>query len=289
MSGVAFDPAWLVELPPLVSTRLHSRRDTILYALGVGAGQDGEEQDLPFVYEQDLKALPTMAVVLATPGFWQKEPQYGIDWKRILHGEQSVTFERALPVEGKIRSELTIESIIDKGVGKGALLTSRRKLFDGDSGTLLATIRQLSFLRGNGGQGGTSTDAAIPRAIPNRAADLVVPSDTRREQALLYRLSGDYNPLHVDRAVAAEAGQLRPILHGLCTYGIAGRIILRALCGDDAARLKRLDGRFTAPVLPGDALSISIWQEAAGRAAFRVDVPGRGVTAINNGFAEFTD
>lgn len=289
MTDPVFDPARLAAMPPLVRTRRHSRRDTILYALGVGAGQDGEDRDLPFVYEAGLKALPTMAVVLATPGFWQKEPQYGIDWKRLLHGEQSVTFERPLPVEGEIRGELTVESIIDKGAGKGALLTARRQVFDAATDALLATVRQVSFLRGNGGQGGTSSDAPTPHGIPERPAELAVTAVTRREQALIYRLSGDYNPLHADPAIAAAAGQPRPILHGLCTYGIAGRILLRALCGDDPGRLKRLDARFTAPVLPGDALNISVWREAAGQAAFRVDVPERGVTAIDNGYVEFTD
>lgn len=286
---VPYDPQHLVAMPPRVTVRQHSRRDTMLYALGVGAGHSGEEQDLPFIYEAGLQALPTMAVVLATPGFWQMEPQYGLDWKRLLHGEQSLVIERPLPVEGEVRSELTIEAIVDKGAGRGAVLASRRTLFDHASGELLATLRQTSFLRGEGGKGGTQASAPSPHPVPDRAPDIETTAATRREQALIYRLSGDYNPLHVDPAVAREGGLPRPILHGLCTYGIAGRVLLGQLCGRDPARLKRLDVRFTAPVLPGDELVFSIWREAPGKAAFRVAVPAREVTVINNGYVEYQD
>lgn len=281
-----FDPAYLIKLPPRITHHRYSRRDTVLYALGIGAGHE-PAIDLAFVYEDGLKSLPTMAVVLGYPGFWQKEPRYGIDWKRVLHAEQSVVFQRAMPPEGEVRSEFTIESIVDKGAGKGALLWSKRQIYDTGTDTLLATVTQVSFLRGDGGHGGSNAAAPPPHAIPTSPADVVLAVSTRPEQALIYRLSGDYNPLHVDPEVALEAGLPGPILHGLCTYGIAGRVLLRQLCGDDPARMKRLDCRFTAPVLPGEALAVSIWREEPGRAAYRVEVPARGIIAIDHGYMEY--
>lgn len=284
---MAFDPDYLLALPPRVTERRYDFRDAILYALAVGAGRDPDAGDLCFVYEEGLKVLPTMAVILGYPGFWQKEPQYGIDWQKILHAEQSVIFHRAFPAEGEVVSRMTIESIVDKGAEKGSLLTSRREISDAATGDALATVRQVSFLRGNGGHGGSTTPGPKPHAVPERSADLAISVVTRSEQALIYRLLGDLNPLHADPAVARAAGQPAPILHGLCTYGVAGRLILQALCENEPARLKRMDGRFTAPVLPGDELLLSIWRESDGRAAYRVEVPKRGVIAINNGYVEF--
>lgn len=280
------DPAYLLSLPPRVTTHRFTRRDTMLYALGVGAGQDRETSDLRFVYEEGLQALPTMALVLAYPGFWHKEPQYGIDWKRVLHAEQSVTVHRPIPVEGEIRGELTVEKIIDKGAVKGALLYSLRRIFLEPSGELLATLRQMSFLRGDGGKGGSAGTAPAPHPIPERVPDLRISLGTRPEQALVYRLSGDYNPLHADPKVAVEAGLPRPILHGLCTFGVAARALLRSLCGNDPSRLRRLDGRFTAPVFPGEQLDVWIWKGDDMRASYQVRVAERDVMVLNNGYAE---
>lgn len=285
---MVMDATRLLALPPRLLTHTYGRRDTMLYALGVGAGQDTTDPgELQFVYEEGLRALPTMAVVLAYPGFWQKEPQYGIDWRRVLHVEQSVSFLAPIPVEGTVHGELTIDTIIDKGAGKGALLYSTRRVVESASGTLIALVRQVSFLRGDGGCGGSTAVPPVPHPVPDRDADGELLLGTRPEQALLYRLSGDYNPLHADPAVAREAGLERPILHGLCSYGIAGRGLLKLLCGNDPSRLTRMDCRFTAPVYPGDSLRIQVWHEDAGRAAFQCDVPGRGAVVLNHGFAEY--
>jgi len=284
------DPAYLLAMPPRVIRHTYSRRDTILYALGVGAGHDPAHADeLRFVYEEGLQALPSMAVVLASPGFWQREPQYGIDWKRLLHGEQSVELHAPLPVEGTVRGESTIDAIIDKGVGKGALLYTKRRIVDEASDTLLASVKQVSFLRGDGGCGGSTAEALKPHAVPKRAPDAEALLTTRPEQALLYRLSGDYNPLHVDSQVAHEAGLPRPILHGLCTYGVAVRALLRLLCGNQPSLMKRVDCRFTAPVYPGDTLAIAVWRESSGRAAFQARAQERDVLVLNNGYAEFRE
>jgi acyl dehydratase len=284
---MAIDPAYLLGLPARAVHHIFTQRDTILYALGVGAGQSNDDGELRFVYEDSLEALPTMAVVLAYPGFWQKEPQYGIDWKRVLHVEQSVIFHAPLPVAGEVRGELTIDGIVDKGAGKGALLYSTRHVYDAAAGTKLASVRQVSFLRGDGGCGGSSYTPLPPYPIPDRTADDHLTLLTRPEQALIYRLSGDYNPLHADPLVAAEAGLPGPILHGLCTYGMAGRAILKMLCGNTPVRLKRLDCRFTAPIYPGEDIEISIWNTDVGRAAFQARVTGRDVLILNNGYVEF--
>lgn len=264
-------------------------RDTILYALGTGAGIDAyTPAKLRYVYEARLQALPTMATVLAAPGFWQREEQFGIDWQKILHGEQSVTLHRPLPVEGVVASALKIDAIYDKGAGKGALLYSTRELYETASGDHLATIRQGSFLRGNGGQGGLGDGAPKPHAIPaEREADASVALPTRPEQALIYRLSGDYNPLHADPAIAEVAGFAAPILHGLASYGLVGRAVLGLLCDDDGTRLKRLDVRFSGPVYPGETITTEVWKDGDGRASVQAKVAARDAVVLNNGYAEY--
>ncbi|TAL03068.1 MAG: MaoC family dehydratase [Rhodospirillaceae bacterium] len=281
------DPNYLLKLPPRIIHHAYARRDTMLYALGVGAGQENRDDELRFVYEDGLQALPTMAVVLGYPGYWQKEAHYAIDWRRVLHVEQSVRFHELLPVEGAVRGEFTIDQIIDKGAAKGAILYAKRQIYNAVSNSLLATVSQVSYLRGDGGSGGsTDAKASIPHPIPDRPPDVIETFVTRPEQALLYRLSGDYNPVHAHPQVAREAQLPQPILHGLATYGFAGRAVLRAFCANDPARLKQLDCRFTAPVIPGDTLEALLWNEGQGHVAFQIRVPDRGVLAINNGFAE---
>jgi acyl dehydratase len=284
------DYARLMSLPPRENRTSYSRRDTILYALGLGVGAEApcDEKELQFVYERELVCFPTMAVVLGGFGFWLQEPQYGVDWKRVLHGEQSLEILRPLPVEGELSSMLEVDEIYDKGAEKGALLSSTRRLFDASSGAQLATLRQTSFLRGDGGFGGKRDGAPRPHTLPSgRAPDHVVQIPTRIDQALIYRLSGDYNPLHVDPKVAAAAGFDRPILHGLCSYGIVGRAVLRALCAGRPEALRRMDVRFSSPVFPGETLRIEIWREGAGTAALRAVIVERGVVAIDNGYVEF--
>ncbi|MDB5698246.1 MAG: MaoC family dehydratase [Alphaproteobacteria bacterium] len=279
------DPQRLLSLPPQETRHSFTVRDTILYALGVGA------DDLRFLYEDGLQALPTMAVVLAYPGFFWRNPAYGIDWKKILHGETSVELAGPLPVEGDLIGRTTIDAIYDKGADKGAIVLSSRRIEDA-SGTHLATVRNTLFLRGDGGFGGQSEGAPRPHPVPaDRAPDHVVTLSTAENQALIYRLSGDYNPLHADPAVAAAAGFPRPILHGLCTYGVAGRALLAALCGNDPARMRRMDVRFSSPVFPGETIKVEIWREngngdAISRAAFRATAEERGVLVLNNGYAE---
>jgi acyl dehydratase len=269
----------------------HSYRakDTILYALGVGFGADPMDRDqLRFVYEEGLEALPTMATVLAYPGQWAKNPETGIDWKHVVHGEQRVLLHKPLPVTAIVVGRTVIEDIIDKGAGKGALIYSRREVRDKETGELLASLGGTSFLRANGGFGGPSGPTRPVHQLPERAPDLVCDLATLPQAALIYRLSGDYNPLHADPEVAKAAGFPRPILHGLCSFGVAGHALLRTLCGYDPAKLKRVDGRFSSPVFPGETIRTEIWRDGGGRASFRCRVAGRDAVVINNGLAEFT-
>ena len=264
----------------------YSERDTILYALGVGCGADPLDlDDLRFVYEEGLAALPTMAVILGYPGFWLKEPGTGVDWRKVLHGEQRVVLHRALPVAGTVIGRTRVTEIIDKGTGKGALLFSERDVVDERTGELLATLGSTTVLRGDGGFGGPSRPAPEPHPIPDRPPELVCDLPTLPQAALIYRLSGDYNPLHADPAVAQAAGFERPILHGLCTFGVAGRALLRTVCEHDPARLRSMQLRFSAPVLPGETIRTEIWRDAA-TVSFRSSVLERGVTVLNNGLAE---
>lgn len=265
----------------------YTAKDTILYALGLGLGADPmDREQLRFVYEDGLKALPTMAVVLALPGQWSKNPESGVNWKLVLHGEQGVVLHRPLPPAGTVVARTVIDEIIDKGKDKGALVYSHRDIRDKETGALLASLSSTSFLRGDGGFGGPSGPTRAVHALPERAPDIACDIATLPQAALIYRLSGDYNPLHADPEVAKTAGFPRPILHGLCTFGVAGHALLRALCGYDAARLKRMEVRFSSPVFPGETVRTEMWEEGGGRFGFRCKVVERDVVVINNGLAE---
>lgn len=283
---------------PFTDIRQHySSRDTILYALGVGLGHDPlDSKQLGFVYEEGLQALPTMPVVLGSPGFWVKDPASGIDWKAVLHGEQGLRIHQPLPASGTVIGKTVIEEIIDKGAGKGALMYSRRDLFNEANGELLASINSTTFCRGDGGFGGLGTSSK-PRSlpeIPNTVPDLSDQLKTLPQAALIYRLSGDYNPLHADPTVAASVGFKQPILHGLCSYAVAGFAALKNLCGYDSSKLRRFDLRFSAPVYPGETISTEFWRQGktdAGlnRAVFRSRVLERDVVVLNNGLIEYAN
>lgn len=264
-------------------------KDTILYALGLGIGQNPTDPaQLRHVYEEGLVALPTMAAVLCSPGFWIREPDTGVDWTKVLHGEQGLVVHRPLPPEGSLVGRLRIDEIIDKGEGKGALLYATREIRDAATGDLLCSLAGTTFLRADGGFGGPTGPVRQPHPMPDRAPDAGFDWQTSPQAALLYRLNGDWNPLHADPAVAAKGGFRQPILHGLATYGIAGYAAVRLLCAGDATRLRRFDLRFSSPVYPGELLRTEVWREEPGRAAFRVRVPARDTTVITNGYAEFT-
>jgi acyl dehydratase len=263
-------------------------KDTILYALGVGYGADPTDDDeLRFVYEDRLVAAPTLAVVLAGPGGWIRNPQSGIDWRQVLHGEQSLVIHRPLKPQGEVIGRTRIDDLIDKGEGRGALIYSSREVIDKASGELLCSLASTTFCRADGGFGGRNGPIKPLQEIEDRPPDLTCDLPTSQRAALIYRLSGDDNPLHVDPAVARAAGFPRPILHGLATYGVAGRALIRSLCGYDPTRLRRLDARFSAVVYPGETVRTEIWRLAAGRAAFRCRVVERDVVVLNNGRVDY--
>lgn len=267
-------------------------KDCILYALGVGAGMDPADAGaLAWLYEKDLKALPTMAVVLGYPGFWLRAPDTGLDWQSVLHMDQELVLHRPLDTAGAVVGHTRIEEVYDRGVvdgvPRGALMVTRRDIRDAGTGTLLATVRQTELCRGEGGFGGPPPPPRPAIALPERAPDAVLDLPTSPQAALIYRLSGDDNPLHVDPEVARQAGFEQPILHGLSTFGMAGRAVLAALCGNAPARLKALRARFTAPVLPGQALRFELWREAPGRGAFRALAADTGRLVLDGGAAEF--
>ncbi len=270
-------------------------KDSALYALGIGFGHDPlDVKQLRFVYEgnQDQLAVPTMPVVLATPGFWVKEPDSGVDWVKVLHGEQSLVLHKPLPVQGTVIGRLRITGIVDKGAGKGAILVQERTLYDKATGDLLATAEGLTFCRGDGGfsdtpgngpKGGDPAPAAKP-PVPDSAPDIVRDMPTMPQAALIYRLNADLNPLHADPAVATAAGFKAPILHGLASYGAAGHAVLAACCDYDPSRLKSFGLRFTSPVYPGETLRVEMWKRG-NQVHFRVKVVERDVIALNNGLA----
>jgi acyl dehydratase len=258
-----------------VVTQAYDDAFTMLYALSVGLGADPmDERTLRYVYEERLRAFPTMAVVLATPGFWAQDPQFDIDWKQVLHGEQALEIHAPLPVVGAVSSRLRIVAIDDKGAGKGAVIHSERTLHEHRTGALLATLNQTTFARGDGGFGGERLRPASAWEHPEREPDALHEVATRTDSALLYRLTGDRNPLHSDPAVARAGGFERPILHGLCTYGVIAHSLIAALAGEDASRLRSLSGRFSAPVIPGDVIRTSMWR-SDGDVVFEATVDGR--------------
>jgi acyl dehydratase len=245
-----------------LGVRTWSSTDAILYALGVGAGPD----DLAFTTENTADTpqavLPTFGVVLAASG---RSAEWGtFDRARMVHGEQSIALHRPIPPHGTARAVSVVTDILDKGTG--ALVVSETRVTDAETGAPLVTGRSGVFLRGEKGFGAGAPTP--PWEVPARPPDQVRVLATRPDQALLYRLSGDRNPLHSDPAFARRAGFDRPILHGLCTFGFAGRALLATLCDGDPARFAAMEARFTRPVLPGDSLVVQVWVD--GEARFRV-------------------
>lgn len=264
----------------------YTRKETLLYALGVGLGADPMDTgQLRFVYEKDLRALPTMAAVLASPGFWAREPDTGIDWVRVLHGEQEMDFHKPLPAEGTVRAQTRITGIVDKGASKGALIYTQREGVDADSGERLFSVVQTTFARGDGGFGGPAAPVRQSYPVPDTAPQACCDLPTLPQAALIYRLSGDCNPLHADPDVAAQAGFRQPILHGLCTLGVAGHALLKTCCDYDPERLKSIRVRFTAPVYPGETLRTEIWRDGA-LISFRARALERDVVVLSDGRAE---
>jgi acyl dehydratase len=268
--------------------RRYSWRDTVLYALGVGLGSNPLDLDeLKYVYENGLEALPTMAVVLGHPGFWVSDPDTGIDFRKVVHGEQSLIIHAPLPPEGVLIARNSVDEIIDKGEGRGAILRVRRDLIDQQTGVLQSTQVMSMFCRGDGGFGGPATGKPQPEGIiPDRAPDISVTRAIPEQAALIYRLSADLNPLHADPRVAQAAGFPRPILHGLATLGVAGYAVLAGAGHRAASSLHALSCRFSAPVFPGETLRTDMWVDRQ-EILFRCTVVERDKIVLDRGRASF--
>ncbi|MFT3780118.1 MAG: MaoC/PaaZ C-terminal domain-containing protein [Ottowia sp.] len=282
------DPGRLLARPFPVIEHAYMRRDTQLYALGLGLGGDPlDAGQLRYVYEgQDgasLRALPTMANVLAYPGFWAREPDTGITWQKVLHAEQEIRLHAPLPTGGRVLGATRVTALWDRGEGRGAFMQQTRELTDAATGQRLATVVQLNLLRGDGGFGAGGSPGAppAPHAMPEGAPDHVCDLATPAQLALIYRLSGDLNPLHADPAVAAAAGFARPILHGMATMGIAAHAVLRTVLGYDDTRFAGMRVRFTAPAWPGDTLRTEIWVRGD-VVSLRTTAVERGAVVLNN-------
>lgn len=283
------NPQHLLSRPFAPIEHVYGARDTQLYALGVGLGADPlDVGQLRFVYEgvegEALQAMPTLANVLAYPGFWAREPDTGINWRHVVHAEQQIVLHRPLQPAGRVVGHNRVTALWDKGPEKGALMEQQREVRDAEHGTLLATVTQLSLLRRDGGfgPGGTEGSTPAPHAIPAREPDAVCDLPTLAQAALIYRLSGDFNPLHADPEVARAAGFDRPILHGMATMGVAAHAVLRSVLDYDAARLGAIRVRFTAPAIPGDTLRTELWRDG-NVISLRTTALERGVVVLNNG------
>ncbi len=257
-------------------------KDAMLYALGVGLGSDPlNQQELPFVYENGLKAVPTLATVVAmTTGYSRLIAKSGINFARVVHGEQAVEWRQPLPPEGEAVVRSRIAAVHDKGE-RGAILIVETEL-EARGGDVLAVLRSAIFARADGGFGGGSEGEAEPHQVPSRPADLSLDFPTRPDQALLYRLNGDRNPLHADPDFAKMVGFPRPILHGLCTFGITCRAVLQAHADFDPARVKAHQARFSAPVFPGETVSVDLWRDGD-VVSFEARVKDREAVVIKNG------
>jgi acyl dehydratase len=269
---------------PEVRQRL-TKRDTMLYALGVGLGADPcDERQLRYVYEEKLQALPTMAIILGYPGPWHAEGDTGITRSHVVHGEQGFRIAKPLPVEGEVTGKTRVTGVVDKGKDRGALVMTENTVRDA-AGATICTLTSTTFCRADGGFGGPDGPVSTPHPMPDAAPQHVCDLPVLPQAALIYRLSGDYNPLHADPAYAKKAGFKMPILHGRCTFSIAGHAILKTLCDYDPSRFLAMEGRFSSPVYPGETIRTEMWRDGS-VVTFRATVPARAVTVLNNGRAE---
>jgi acyl dehydratase len=259
----------------------YTDRETMLYAIGVGMGRDPyDENELPFVFEKsELKTVPSMATVLARTPLLK---DCGYDYSKVVHGEQRLTLHRPLPQEAELIADTRVTEAYDKGPGKGAVIYTETKARSAADGKPMFTLGSTTFARGDGGFGGPAGSGPDPHKIPERKPDLSLALETRVDQALLYRLNGDRNPLHADPELAKRVGFPVPILHGLCTYGTACRAVLQAACKYDHRRITSFDVRFSAPVYPGETIITDMWVDGP-VVSFRCRLKEREAIVINNG------
>ena len=269
--------------------RSWNSKDALLYALGVGAGVEdptGFELDFTTENSKDVEqnVLPTFAVIIGAGGGGMRNIG-SFNPAMLVHGEQGITLHGPIPVEGTVKTTGKITGIYDKG--SGAVIATEATSVDAETGEPRFSTRSQAFIRGEGGFGGDRGPSGPKNVAPDRAPDHAVTYQTRADQALTYRLSGDRNPLHSDPEFAKMAGFPKPILHGLCTYGFTGRALLHSLCDSDPSRFTSMEGRFSKPVFPGDALTVKIWVDG-NEAFYRTETQNADDVVIDAGRATFT-
>lgn len=277
----------LMRLSVLGEEFSYTETDAMLYALSVGMGRDPlDTRELRYVFEGGLRVMPSMAAAIA---FRQDVlGASGMNRNLGLHGEQRLRMHRPLPAAGTIIADSRVVAAYDKGPGKGAVILLETELRDKASGALLYTTGLTAFARGDGGFGGPSGNGPAPHPIPQRAPDAICELATRPDQALLYRLNGDHNPIHADPELSRQIGFERPILHGLCSYGIAGRAVLKTMCDYEPTRLLSLDVRFSSPVTPGETIVTELWRDGD-IVSFQCRSKERGELVIRHGRSVVTD
>ena len=256
-------------------------KDTMLYALSIGMGRDPyDPKELPFVFEGGgLRVVPTMATTLSGRSLVSR---MDIDLPKMLHGEQRMKVHRPIPAAADLTTDMRVVDVLDKGEGKGAIIYTENVLREAGNPDPLVTLGYSLFARGDGGFGGPQRPAIPIHELPDRAPDLRHESDTRLDQALLYRLNGDMNPLHADPELAKKVGFKVPILHGLCGYAVACRAVLATVCDYEPDRIAEFDVRFSSPVYPGEKITTEIWVDG-NTVSFRCRVEERDIVSINSG------
>jgi len=289
------DPEALLRRSLPTVRQCYEARDTIMYALGVGAAQGPDawdERHLQFVYEERLQALPTMCAMLGDPGFWMREADTGLDWQGLVHSEQSMQWLRPLPPTGEIVGCNRVLRVEDRGLDRGAAFVVEREICAANTGECWVRSWMTVVARNNGGFSPVDgallqlgVDAFTPlSSLPQRPADRVFLRAVAAHQPLLYRLSSDSNPLHVDPLVARQAGFDRPIMHGMCTFGLFGMLLVSEFCNFETHRLTEMRARFSAPLYPGETLQCEFWQTDR-VLRFRGTAVDRGVVVLDRGLA----
>lgn len=271
------------QMEPVIET--YSEKDAMFYALSLGIGSDPlDPLQLQYVYEDNLKVFPTYPVVLCSPQGWALNPNAGLDYRMMVHSEQTLKLHRPLPTAGTLRGVTRVVDVIDKGEGRGALLYLSREIYDEASGAHLATVGGTAFARADGGFGGPAGPVLQPHRLPERPVERTLEVQTSPQAALLYRLNGDRNPIHASPEIARSAKFPRPILHGMATYAISAGVLLNAYAEGRPEALRELNARFSAPLFPGEKLTFESWRDG-NLVSFRVRVAERDVTVLDNGYA----
>ena len=259
-------------------------KDAMLFALSIGMGRDPlDAAELPYVFEENLQVFPTQSIVLGHPGPWMADPTFSINRQMLVHGTQRLEVLGTLRPGVPFTATSRVLELVDKGPESGGIIILERTLRDLASGAPIARIESGTFCRADGGFGGQRQLSRDFKAVPERAADADIALPTEPNQALWYRLNGDRNPLHASPAFAAGAGFPRPILHGLCTYSVAARGLMKL---EPGASLRAIECRFSKPVYPGETIRVEAWN-APGGMAFRARVDQRQVVVLDRGFAAF--